>query len=81
MEPGTSSLEAYTLCLKGRYHSGKRTPEGFKLAIGYFEQAIGLDFVLCGRVGGAGRVSRIARVRRIRRPPAPGDDAQGEDRD
>ena len=43
VEPGTSSLEAYTLCLKGRYHSGKRTPEGFKLAIGYFEQAIGLD--------------------------------------
>jgi serine/threonine-protein kinase len=43
VEPGTQNLEAYTLCLKGRYHSAKRTPEGFKLAIGYLEQSIGLD--------------------------------------
>jgi eukaryotic-like serine/threonine-protein kinase len=42
-EPETQNLEAYTLYLKGRYYSGKRTPEAFKLAIGYLEQALTLD--------------------------------------
>ena len=43
VEPGTESLEAYTLYLRGRYCSSKRTPEALKLGIGYFEQAIALD--------------------------------------
>jgi serine/threonine protein kinase/tetratricopeptide (TPR) repeat protein len=43
VEAGTQSLEAYTLYLRGRYDSSKRTPEAFKHAIDYFERAIGLD--------------------------------------
>jgi tetratricopeptide (TPR) repeat protein len=39
----TSDAEAFTLYLKGRFHWNKRTGEGLKKAIGYFENAIGKD--------------------------------------
>ncbi len=43
VRPSTTVLEAYTLYLRGRFHSVRRTPESFKLAIEYFEQAVELD--------------------------------------
>lgn len=36
----TISVEAYNLYLKGRYHWNQRTEEGFRKAIGFFEEAI-----------------------------------------
>ena len=39
----TRNMEAYTLYLKGRYHWNKRTDEGNKKAIEYFQSAINLD--------------------------------------
>jgi DNA-binding winged helix-turn-helix (wHTH) protein/TolB-like protein len=42
-KPATNSSEAYEAYLKGRYFSEKRTLEGFKKGIAYFEQAIAKD--------------------------------------
>ncbi|HKO45220.1 MAG TPA: protein kinase [Pyrinomonadaceae bacterium] len=39
----TQSGEAYEAYLKGRYHWNKRTDEGFKKAVGYFQDAITKD--------------------------------------
>ena len=39
----TENLEAYNLYLKGRYHWNERTEDGVKKAIGFFQQAVGLD--------------------------------------
>src|SRR5262245_6953107 len=39
----TENIEAYQAYLRGRYFWDKRTEEGMKKAIGYFEQAITLD--------------------------------------
>lgn len=39
----TASGEAYQDYLKGRYHWNKRTDEGFKQAIGFFQEAIKKD--------------------------------------
>lgn len=39
----TSNIEAYTLYLKGRFYSDRVTEEGFRTAIGYYEQAIAND--------------------------------------
>jgi serine/threonine-protein kinase len=39
----TENPEAYQLYLKGRYHWNKRTEDGIKKSIEYFEQAIALD--------------------------------------
>ncbi|MFQ5605818.1 MAG: FlgO family outer membrane protein [bacterium] len=39
----TANPEAYHLYLKGRYHAGKYTPEGFSKGIEYFNQAIAVD--------------------------------------
>jgi len=39
----TADLEAYNLCLKGRYFWNKRTEGGLKKAIEYFEQSITKD--------------------------------------
>ncbi len=39
----TENTEAYQLYLKGRYYWNKRTPEGIKTAIDYFQQAIEKD--------------------------------------
>ena len=39
----TESGEAYQAYLKGRYHWNKRTDEGFKQAIGFFQEAIAKD--------------------------------------
>jgi TolB-like protein/Flp pilus assembly protein TadD len=39
----TKNAEAYQLYLRGRFFFFKRTPEGFKKAIEYFQQAIQLD--------------------------------------
>ncbi|HVR28880.1 MAG TPA: protein kinase [Thermoanaerobaculia bacterium] len=39
----TESVEAYNLYLKGRYHWNRRTPDGFRNAIRFFEQAIAID--------------------------------------
>lgn len=41
--PIAKSYEAYDLYLKGRYFWNKRTPEGFREAINYFQQAIARD--------------------------------------
>lgn len=39
----TENAKAYQLYLKGRYHWNKRTEDGIKKSIEYFEQAIALD--------------------------------------
>ena len=39
----TENTAAYQLYLKGRFHWNKRTPEGFKKGIEYFQQAIEKD--------------------------------------
>jgi serine/threonine-protein kinase len=39
----TTVLDAYTLYLRGRYATHKRTPEGLSLGIEYFEQAVERD--------------------------------------
>ena len=39
----TDSGDAYQAYLKGRYHWNKRTDEGFKQAIGFFQEAIAKD--------------------------------------
>jgi TolB-like protein/Tfp pilus assembly protein PilF len=39
----TVNSEAYQLYLRGRYYWNKRTPEGLKKALDYFNQAIALD--------------------------------------
>ncbi len=39
----TKVVESYTLYLKGRYHWNRRSEEGFKSAISYFEQALKKD--------------------------------------
>jgi serine/threonine protein kinase/TolB-like protein/predicted negative regulator of RcsB-dependent stress response len=39
----TQNTEAYQLYLKGRYHWSKRTPEGMRHAMGFFQQAIESD--------------------------------------
>ena len=39
----TENHQAYQLYLKGRYHWNKRTEEGLKKGIAYFDQAIGED--------------------------------------
>ena len=39
----TESIEAYQLCLRGRYFLSKRRPDALKQALGYFQQAIALD--------------------------------------
>jgi Tfp pilus assembly protein PilF len=40
---GTDNAEAYQLYLRGRYHWNKRTEEGLRKGIEYFNQAIDLD--------------------------------------
>jgi TolB-like protein/tetratricopeptide (TPR) repeat protein len=40
---GTSDIEAYDLYLRGRYAWNKRTPDGLKESISYFEEAIRRD--------------------------------------
>ncbi len=39
----TDNTEAYQLYLRGRYHFNKRTEEGFRKAIEYFQEAIAKD--------------------------------------
>ena len=39
----TENLEAYNLYLQGRYFWNKRTPEGLRAALDYFEQALEID--------------------------------------
>src|SRR4029077_15276981 len=39
----TENPEAYQNYLKGRYFWNKRTPDGFRKAIGYFQDAIKID--------------------------------------
>jgi TolB-like protein/class 3 adenylate cyclase/Tfp pilus assembly protein PilF len=43
VKPYTGNVEAYELCLRGRYHYQLRTPEGFALALQFFEQATQRD--------------------------------------
>jgi tetratricopeptide (TPR) repeat protein len=40
---GTKNLEAYQLYLKGRFHWNKRTADGLRKAIEYFQEAIAKD--------------------------------------
>ena len=62
----TQNAEAYQLYLKGRYHWNRRTEEGLKKGIQYFEQAIAKD---PGYVGlrGVGRLQCLVWMRRVRR--------------
>ena len=39
----TENLEAYKAYLNGRYFMAKRTPDGIRTAIGFFEEAVGKD--------------------------------------
>ena len=39
----TENLEAYNLCLRGRYYWYRRTPEAFQKAIGFYQQALAED--------------------------------------
>jgi DNA-binding winged helix-turn-helix (wHTH) protein/TolB-like protein/Flp pilus assembly protein TadD len=39
----TENIDAYQLCLRGRYFLSKRRPEALKQALEYFQQAIALD--------------------------------------
>lgn len=43
VKPGTNDAEAHNLYLRGRYAWNKRTPDGFKEALKYFQDAIGRD--------------------------------------
>ena len=43
IRPSTSGTEAYSLYLKGRFFTSKRSIEGLSAGIGHFEQAIALD--------------------------------------
>lgn len=43
VQSSTADPEAYNLYLQGRYHWYRRTGEGFRQAIGYFEQAVARD--------------------------------------
>jgi serine/threonine-protein kinase len=43
VEPQTDNIEAYHLYLRGRYFWSRRSHEGFRKAIEYFQQAIHLD--------------------------------------
>ncbi len=43
VKAGTKDLEAYEFYLKGRFYMNKRTPDGFREAVGYFQQAIEKD--------------------------------------
>jgi serine/threonine-protein kinase len=39
----TENVQAYNLCLQGRYYWYRRTPEAFQMAIGFYEQALAED--------------------------------------
>ncbi len=41
--PSTDNTQAYELYLKGRYHWNKRSIDGLRKAIGYFQQAVDAD--------------------------------------
>jgi TolB-like protein/Tfp pilus assembly protein PilF len=39
----TTNLKCYNLCLQGRFHANKRTPEGLRQSVLCFEQAVAAD--------------------------------------
>ena len=43
VKPYAGNVEAYELCLRGRYHCQKFTPEGFAMAVRFYEQALERD--------------------------------------
>jgi serine/threonine-protein kinase len=43
VRPATASLEAYGLYLRGRMHWNRRTPDGLRQAVDYFERAVTAD--------------------------------------
>ncbi len=43
VDPGTENVEAYSLHLRGMHYSWKRSPETYRIALQYFEQAIKAD--------------------------------------
>jgi serine/threonine-protein kinase len=43
VKPSTDSIEAYTLYLRGRHAANRRTAEGLRAGIEYFDQAIARD--------------------------------------
>jgi serine/threonine-protein kinase len=43
VKPYSGNVETYELCLRGRYHYQKWTPDGFAMALRLFEQALGRD--------------------------------------
>jgi serine/threonine protein kinase len=48
----TENLEAYNLYLQGQYFWNKRTEEGLKKGLDYFQQAIEKDLIVCIRIRG-----------------------------
>ena len=43
VKPLTDNVEAYTLCLEGRFHISRATPGGFEKALACFERALAVD--------------------------------------
>jgi serine/threonine-protein kinase len=43
LTPKATSIECYNLYLKGRFHWNKRTPDGLRLGLRCFEEAVSLD--------------------------------------
>jgi adenylate cyclase len=43
VKPPTANMEAYNLFLKGRYHYNKFTPDSFKKAFGFYEEAVKIE--------------------------------------
>jgi TolB-like protein/Tfp pilus assembly protein PilF len=42
-EPRPVNLESYQLCLRARFHTRERTPEGLRRAVACFERAVAID--------------------------------------
>lgn len=47
-----TDLKCYNLCLQGRFHSNKRTPEGLRQSVLCFEQAVAADDSCAGAYAG-----------------------------
>ena len=56
LRPFTENNDAYQLYMKGRFFWNKRTVDGVKKSIDYFQQAIAGGSQLCDRVCWSGRL-------------------------
>jgi serine/threonine-protein kinase len=70
----TENTQAYQAYLKGRYYAGKYTVEGWKKALEYFRQAIGIDptyaLAYAGLTVACWNVSNVQKAPREVMPPA-----------